>query len=67
MNCSCSGQNEHISSEELQEKNHETRECQFTLHEKSSQQNLTINQLREWQHYKQPIPSDVIQVISCLI
>lgn len=60
MNCSCSGQNEHIS-EELQEKNNETRDCQFILYEKSSQ-NLTINQLRDWQHYKQPIPSDVMQV-----
>lgn len=67
MNCSCSGQNEHIPSEELQEKNNETRDCQFTLYEKPSQQNLTINQLREWQHYKQPIPSDVIQVISYLV
>lgn len=65
MNCSCSGQNEQ-SSEELKEKN-ETRDCQFTLYDKSSQQNLTINQLRDWQHYKQPIPSDIMQVISCLI
>jgi len=67
MNCSCSGKNEHILSEELKEKNNETRDCQFILYEKTSQQNLTINQLRDWQHYKQPIPSDVMQVINCLV
>ncbi|XP_071561970.1 DNA repair and recombination protein RAD54B isoform X1 [Temnothorax nylanderi] len=63
MNCSCSGQNEHIPSEELTEKSNETRDCQFTLCDKSSQQNLTINQLRDWQHFKQPISSDVMQDI----
>ncbi|KYN17695.1 DNA repair and recombination protein RAD54B [Trachymyrmex cornetzi] len=67
MNCSCSGKNEHILSKELKKKNNETRDCQFILYEKPSQQNLTINQLREWQHYKQPIPSDVMQVINCLV
>ncbi|KYQ58212.1 DNA repair and recombination protein RAD54B [Trachymyrmex zeteki] len=64
MNCSCSGKNEHILSEELKEKNNETRDCQFILCEKPSQQNLTINQLRDWQHYKQPFPSDIMQVIK---
>lgn len=64
MNCSCSGQNEHVPSEELKEKNSEIRDCQFILYDKSTQQNLTINQLQDWQHYKQPIPSDVMQVIS---
>ncbi|KAG5334538.1 RA54B protein, partial [Acromyrmex charruanus] len=63
INCSCSDKNEHILSEELKEKNNETRDCQFILYEKPSQQNLTINQLRDWQHYKQPIPSDVMQDI----
>ncbi|KYM80237.1 DNA repair and recombination protein RAD54B [Atta colombica] len=63
MNCSCSGKNEHILSKELKEKNNETRDCQFILYEKPSQQNLTINQLRDWQHYKQPIPSDIMQDI----
>ncbi|KAG5321884.1 RA54B protein, partial [Pseudoatta argentina] len=67
INCSCSDKNEHILSEELKEKNNETRDCQFILYEKPSQQNLTINQLRDWQHYKQPIPSDVMQVINCLV
>lgn len=61
MNCPCSGQNEHLPSEELREKE-QTRDCQFTLTEKSSQKNLTINQLQGWQHYKQPIPSDIMQV-----
>ncbi|KAG5325996.1 RA54B protein, partial [Acromyrmex heyeri] len=63
INCSCSDKNEHILSEELKEKNNETRDCQFILYEKPSQQNLTINQLRDWQHYKRPIPSDVMQDI----
>ncbi|XP_011875667.1 PREDICTED: DNA repair and recombination protein RAD54B-like isoform X3 [Vollenhovia emeryi] len=54
---------EHLPSEELKEKNNETRDYQFTLNDKSSQQNLTINQLRDWHHYKQPIPSDVMQDI----
>jgi len=68
MNCSCSGQNEHIFSKgSIKEKNNETRDCQFILYDKPSQQNLTINQLRDWHHYKQPIPSDIMQVISCLI
>lgn len=64
MNCSCSGQNEHVPSEELKEKNSEIRDCQFILYDKPTQQNLTINQLQDWQHYKQPIPSDVMQVIN---
>lgn len=63
MNCCCSGQNEHILTKELIEKNNETRDCQLTLYDKPSQQNLTINQLRDWQHYKQPIPSDIMQDI----
>ncbi|XP_018402156.1 PREDICTED: DNA repair and recombination protein RAD54B-like, partial [Cyphomyrmex costatus] len=63
MNCCCSGKNEHILSEDPKEKNNETRDCQFILCEKPSQQNLTINQLRDWQHYKQPIPSDIMQDI----
>ncbi|EGI60320.1 DNA repair and recombination protein RAD54B [Acromyrmex echinatior] len=67
INCSCSDKNEHILSEELKEKNNETRDCQFILYEKPSQQNLTINQLRDWQHYKQPIPSDVMQVMNYLV
>ncbi|XP_011163538.1 DNA repair and recombination protein RAD54B [Solenopsis invicta] len=62
MNCPCSGQNEHLPSEKLREKE-QTRDCQFTLTEKSSQKNLTINQLQGWQHYKQPIPSDIMQDI----
>ncbi|XP_036143048.1 DNA repair and recombination protein RAD54B isoform X2 [Monomorium pharaonis] len=60
MNCPCSGQNEHIPSEEVKERE-QMRDCQFTLNDKPSQQNLTINQLRDWQHYKQPIPSDIMQ------
>ncbi|KAL0128064.1 hypothetical protein PUN28_003357 [Cardiocondyla obscurior] len=63
MNCSCSGQNKHLSSVELKETNNETRDCQFKLCSQSSQQNLTINQLKDWEHYIQPIPSDVIQDI----
>lgn len=65
LNCSCSGQdNGRISSsEESKTNDNETRDCQFTSDDKPSQQNLTINQLRDWQHYKQPIPLDIMQVI----
>ncbi|XP_020287308.1 DNA repair and recombination protein RAD54B-like isoform X2 [Pseudomyrmex gracilis] len=57
MNCSCSGKNnEHISSENL---NNENTESQFV--QKPSRHNLTINQLLRWHHYKQPIPSDIMQ------
>lgn len=66
MNCFCSGQNnEHLSTEKLEASDNETRDCQFTMQDKSSKKNLTINQLLNWQHYKQPIPLDVMQVINC--
>ncbi|XP_014475589.1 PREDICTED: DNA repair and recombination protein RAD54B-like [Dinoponera quadriceps] len=64
MDCSCSGKNnEHISSERSKTDSNETRDCQFVLQDKPSQQNLTINQLLDWQHYKQPIPPDITQAI----
>lgn len=66
LNCSCSGQNNgHIlSSEESTMNDNETEDYQFISDDKPSQQNLTINQLRDWQHYKQPIPLDIMQVIN---
>lgn len=65
MNCSCYGQNnEHLSIKKEASYN-ETRECQFIVKDKSSEKNLTINQLSDWQHYKQPIPLDIMQVINC--
>ncbi|KAL6439499.1 hypothetical protein ACFW04_003958 [Cataglyphis niger] len=66
LNCSCSGQNNrHIlsSSEESTMNDNETIDYQFISDDKPSQQNLTINQLRDWQHYKQPIPFDIMQDI----
>nr|XP_012228606.1 PREDICTED: DNA repair and recombination protein RAD54B-like isoform X2 [Linepithema humile] len=64
MNCSCSGQNnEHLSTEKLEASDNETRDCQFTIQDKSSEKNLTMNQLLDWQHYKQPIPLDIMQGI----
>ncbi|RLU15867.1 hypothetical protein DMN91_011623 [Ooceraea biroi] len=64
MNCPCSGRNnEHVSSVERNEEHRETRDCQLTLRDKTSQPNLTINQLLEWQHYKQPFPVDLMQNI----
>ncbi|EFN80285.1 DNA repair and recombination protein RAD54B [Harpegnathos saltator] len=65
MNCSCSGKNnEHISIEKFQTDNGSMRDCQFVLQDKSSTtQNLTINQLLDWQHYKQPILPDIMQEI----
>ncbi|KAL6260446.1 hypothetical protein P5V15_007972 [Pogonomyrmex californicus] len=71
MNCSCFDSNEsleklkEVKSNEKKLKSNETRDCQFMLYNKSHK-NLTINQLQDWQHYKQPIPSDILQVISCL-
>ncbi|XP_025152483.1 DNA repair and recombination protein RAD54B isoform X1 [Harpegnathos saltator] len=64
MNCSCSGKNnEHISIEKFQTDNGSMRDCQFVLQDKSSTtQNLTINQLLDWQHYKQPILPDIMQI-----
>ncbi|CAL1677013.1 unnamed protein product [Lasius platythorax] len=64
LNCSCSGQdNGSISSEESKTNDNEIGDCQLILDDKPSQQNLTINQLRDWQHYKQPIPFDIMQDI----
>lgn len=64
MNCSCSGQNnEHISSEKVKVNDNETRDYQFVLQNKPCQQNLTINHLLDWQHYKQPIPPGIIKEI----
>ncbi|XP_070171570.1 DNA repair and recombination protein RAD54B isoform X2 [Polyergus mexicanus] len=65
LNCSCSGQdNGRISSsEESTINDNEMEDCQFISDDKPSQQNLTINQLRDWQHYKQPIPLDIMQDI----
>lgn len=63
MNCSCSGRNnEHISSERVEANDGETRDCQLVLQDKPSKQNLTINQLSDWQHYKHPIPPDIMRV-----
>lgn len=68
MNCSCSGQNnEHLSTENLERSNNETRDCQFIIQDKSAEKSLTINQLSDWQHYKQPIPLEITQVINCSI
>lgn len=67
MSCSCSSKNnEHISPEKFEADNNEARDCQFVLRDKLPQQNLTINQLLDWQHYKQPIPLDIMQVTSSL-
>ncbi|XP_032677670.1 DNA repair and recombination protein RAD54B-like isoform X1 [Odontomachus brunneus] len=64
MDCSCSGKiNEHISPEKFKAGNNETRDCQLVLQDKLPQQNLTINQLLDWQHYKKPIPPDIMQDI----
>lgn len=63
MNCSCSGKNnEHISLEQFKAADNGTRDCQFALQDKPPQQNLTINQLSDWQHYKQPVPPDITEV-----
>ncbi|KAL6260447.1 hypothetical protein P5V15_007972 [Pogonomyrmex californicus] len=68
MNCSCFDSNEsleklkEVKSNEKKLKSNETRDCQFMLYNKSHK-NLTINQLQDWQHYKQPIPSDILQDI----
>lgn len=67
LNCSCSGQdNEHISFKESKTNDNEAEDCQLILDDKPPQQNLTINQLRDWQHYKQPIPLNIMQVINYL-
>lgn len=66
MNCSCTDQdNGHITSSEESNDN-EMKDCQSISDDKPGRQNLTINQLRDWQHYKQPIPLDIMQVINCL-
>ncbi|XP_025264206.1 DNA repair and recombination protein RAD54B [Camponotus floridanus] len=61
LNCSCTDQdNGHITSSEESNDN-EMKDYQSILDDKPCRQNLTINQLRDWQHYKQPIPLDIMQ------
>jgi hypothetical protein len=62
MECSCKGCgdipykiNENLSLEN-------SRDCQFNLIKKQPQQQITINQLYGWQHYKQPISFDLMKV-----
>lgn len=67
LNCTCSGQdNEHISFKESKTNDNETEDCQLTLDDKPPEQNLTINQLQDWQHYKQPIPLNIMQDIMLI-
>ncbi|KAL7301640.1 hypothetical protein TKK_0005647 [Trichogramma kaykai] len=61
MDCSCSGSGEIPSKEqEILSMSENSRDCQFSLKKKSKQQ-ITINQLLCWQHFKQPINSELLQ------
>lgn len=62
MDCSCSGAGEIPNNKEENSASESSRECQFDLNKKQSKQQITINQLLSWQHYKQPICSDLMQV-----
>ncbi|KAJ8672727.1 hypothetical protein QAD02_003987 [Eretmocerus hayati] len=63
MGCDCfeSDLEENLSEEEVDKGSSESRNCQFDLKRKRPQQQVSINQLLSWQHYKQPIPEDLLK------
>ena len=62
MDCSCTGSGEAPFKNESNSNTEDSRDCQFDLKRKEPPQQITINQLLSWQHYKQPISSDLMTV-----
>ncbi|XP_043263814.1 DNA repair and recombination protein RAD54B-like, partial [Colletes gigas] len=62
MKCDCNGYKK--MEKKVEKSDHEDiREHQLILENKTPQQNLTINQLLEWEHYQQPVPDELMQEI----
>ncbi|KAG7199060.1 hypothetical protein KM043_017962 [Ampulex compressa] len=62
IKCSCNGmKRSERSSKEINIE--DARDYQLQFEDKSQQQNFSISQLLEWEHYKEPIPKDVLKDI----
>lgn len=62
MNCICGDQ---VNLNELSDECEDTNRKEYTrniIKKEQSQQNLTINQLLDWQHYRKPFADDMMQV-----
>lgn len=62
MECSCSGIGDVPSKTEQESNTDDSRDCQLELKKKQPQQQVTINQLLSWEHHKQPISPDLMNV-----
>ncbi|XP_047358651.1 DNA repair and recombination protein RAD54B-like isoform X2 [Vespa velutina] len=61
MNCICGDQ---VNLNELSDECEDTNRKEYTkdiIKKEQSQQNLTINQLLDWQHYRKPFGDDLMQ------
>ncbi|KAL2715707.1 DNA repair and recombination protein RAD54B-like isoform X1 [Vespula squamosa] len=60
MNCTCCDQ---INPNELSDEYEDINKEEYTknIKKKQSQQNLTINQLLDWQHYRKPFADNMMQ------
>lgn len=64
MECSCSGTGDVPTNMEVTEDQENSRDCQFKIQEKKIQQQISINQLKSRQHFKQPICDIMMKVIK---
>ena len=63
MECPCNGVGLISENMEQSSSQEESRDCQFNLNQNKPKQNITINQLANWEHYNQPIPGEILTVI----
>jgi len=55
MECSCNGEGEIPTNMKIEENQEDSRDCQFEIKVKNVKQQISINQLKSWQHFKNPI------------
>lgn len=64
MKCTCTGSGDiPIDAKDDQTTSEDSRDCQLELKKTNQKQQITINHLLSWQHYKQPIVPDLLKVM----